>query len=1113
MNLLARLRPVVEKAFHDELTSVLEESFPRCIFFLSMSDGNQRATVYHACAAEFGKAWQLLEAECHKLSNAVEGSIKWLKVDWVTKVEALTWQELNTTLEKTKRNYYRKGIALDENFTTALLEQELNANAVLYAAPDVLHAQLNQQNLATYLKNRFGRKKRLVISPNDPVFVFQTRALFINGETGTFAFDDPEAPIRAMGTGQNTGRRTTHPMEARHVYGHIAELSAHLGHRVQPDGKFHYGWFPCFGRNVAGYSLYHHALALLSMIEAWDVTRSPELLLSLEKGMDAILKRCKGSDNDAYRVWVDNEGSAQLATQAVLLLVLTHHAEVTGKSEHAEVRQGLAASLLTMQKANQGDFYAQWDIARKAPTSEATSDTASWQAITALLSHYRMQQAPSLLEAAIAGVQALLDNGTSKKHDHWQAICLAELIEYRQDSRYFDHALDNLSTLMPIMERSMETLPGLLQLCLATARIIDRISALPHLRHQLADFDLKRFFEALHFRGNHMLNGVFWPELAMYFQHPHQIAGSSFIRIDSFRVRIDDVANYLSGFIQFQRFLSQGGKRLPLSFPHTEPKPIPAPTSVSPYSTVRHQRQKPLQVLFMNEDFGEMRSGIENAALLRKRIFQQHLDLQPIFVTMRHRTNSHELYQNAIKNGVLEEGDPFINLYDQLQGFDKLKPEEASEPHFNFGESLRVEEVPDTPGDLRVYDQHGNLVMYMFVSRETHKLLFINYMSGDKGYKKWRREFFHPHGFVRCNQLLDHETDLPTTEFMYDVEGRIVLAKYYRIKDAKKELKHIDVFDTSGAVVEHFKTEEALMGYYLPTLLSDKEKDYLLILDRGSLYFDALNKAKTKLDPSITVKTVPMIHAVHVADAKDIGNSRTNNYYTEVLAHIEELDALVVLTDEQGKDIVRRYGDGNIKVIPHAYDPPAEFEAPVTRNPKEVVYVARYAAEKKHDMAVKAFAMVLKDVPDAILNLYGSGGKKKEIEELIEKLNIGKNVKVHGFQHDVSGIFERAGLSLLTSTSESFALSVMESLAHGCPVVAFDVPYGPQALIDNGQTGFLVPYGSIENLAAKITYLLKNPDIQATMSNNARQAMDVFSMQHVAKDWDLLIGELFDEHK
>lgn len=77
-------------------------------------------------------------------------------------------------------------------------------------------------------------------------------------------------------------------------------------------------------------------------------------------------------------------------------------------------------------------------------------------------------------------------------------------------------------------------------------QLLARIEELPQHRHLLEEVDLDAFHQALHFRAHYLVNGHFWPELAMFYARPDKVAGSFFIRHHTFRVRIDDIEHYLS---------------------------------------------------------------------------------------------------------------------------------------------------------------------------------------------------------------------------------------------------------------------------------------------------------------------------------------------------------------------------------------------------------------------------------------------------------------------------------------------------------------------------------------------------------------------------------------
>jgi len=67
----------------------------------------------------------------------------------------------------------------------------------------------------------------------------------------------------------------------------------------------------------------------------------------------------------------------------------------------------------------------------------------------------------------------------------------------------------------------------------------------------LDGYDLDRFYEVIKLRAERLLNGIFFPEHAMYFKSPETILYGSFIKHHMFRVRNDDVAQHLLGYCYY----------------------------------------------------------------------------------------------------------------------------------------------------------------------------------------------------------------------------------------------------------------------------------------------------------------------------------------------------------------------------------------------------------------------------------------------------------------------------------------------------------------------------------------------------------------------------------
>lgn len=66
--------------------------------------------------------------------------------------------------------------------------------------------------------------------------------------------------------------------------------------------------------------------------------------------------------------------------------------------------------------------------------------------------------------------------------------------------------------------------------------------------------DEEMFNKTIEKRVEYQRSGHFYPEVAMYFKNPENILGSFFIKHHGYRVRIDDVQHYISGYIQYLKY-------------------------------------------------------------------------------------------------------------------------------------------------------------------------------------------------------------------------------------------------------------------------------------------------------------------------------------------------------------------------------------------------------------------------------------------------------------------------------------------------------------------------------------------------------------------------------
>ncbi|MBR2185646.1 MAG: glycosyltransferase family 4 protein [Prevotella sp.] len=182
-------------------------------------------------------------------------------------------------------------------------------------------------------------------------------------------------------------------------------------------------------------------------------------------------------------------------------------------------------------------------------------------------------------------------------------------------------------------------------------------------------------------------------------------------------------------------------------------------------------------------------------------------------------------------------------------------------------------------------------------------------------------------------------------------------------------------------------------------------------------------------------------------------------------------DAIVVLSDSHAKDYPKAK---HIAVIPN-FTLFAPKSSPNYQS-KIVMAVGRRCFEKNFE-------------------------RLEELWNIVHEKQTDWQLKIHHDTQDMVSAYLESSILAMTSRFEAQPMVLIEAMTCGLPCIAFDCPYGPRDIIEDGNTGFLIPYDNNEMFIEKLTYLMEHPEVRERMGEAARESVKRFSVETIMEKW------------
>lgn len=222
-----------------------------------------------------------------------------------------------------------------------------------------------------------------------------------------------------------------------------------------------------------------------------------------------------------------------------------------------------------------------------------------------------------------------------------------------------------------------------------------------------------------------------------------------------------------------------------------------------------------------------------------------------------------------------------------------------------------------------------------------------------------------------------------------------------------------------------------------------------------------------------------------------------------VISYFQKLDRFVVLNENAVKEWPEL---NNVKMIP---DPlPLKQEARSNLQSKRIITIGRYSYEKGYDYLLKIWAIVEKKCPDWQLNVYGMGDPTPYVK-LMDELSIDqRRCHLNSSLVDVESEYLRSSILVQPSRTEGFGLVLIEAMACGLPVVAFDCENGPRSLITDGDNGYLIPAYDVETFSERLLLLMNDERLRIKMGEGGQMKSQYYHISNIAQQWKQLFDEL-----
>ncbi|GAK31182.1 glycosyltransferase family protein [Weissella oryzae SG25] len=486
-----------------------------------------------------------------------------------------------------------------------------------------------------------------------------------------------------------------------------------------------------------------------------------------------------------------------------------------------------------------------------------------------------------------------------------------------------------------------------------------------------------------------------------------------------------------------------------------------------------------MRVFNVNKGIGYASSGVEYAQKYRKELFEAG-PVDDYYIFLNYISTNVSIYTDLMNF----ERKQVLWIYNVLSG----RPAQDSDyPIEKFLNALAAPYKVTFEDDKRLTVQleHED-VRYELTKINTDKLNIVRQFEKNK-----------------LVQILHFDHSL--NNFEEYQAGKLARRVFFKLNGEKA----FEQFYENGEITVTLIDNQILYGltgfftYFMQKL--GLKADDAVIIDRS------LDAAEILLPDLVgKVRLFSVVHAEHYNENLSTGTHILwNNNYEYVFDNANYFEAIIVSTERQ-KEVLKAQlaKPTKIVVIPVGYI--EKIVESTNYQPFSLITASRLASEKHIDIIIKAVVAAKSKIPELKLDIYGEGGERGKLEQLINELKATDYIKLKG-HHKLTSVYKQYGAYVSASTSEGFGLSLLEATAESLPIIGADVDYGNREFIVDGKSGLLYPRGDFSQMVnsleqALLTFYATN--MVETARPIVRRQARKYLKENVAKVWEeLMLGK------